>query len=66
MGEEKTRKEEERDKKVPTPIESWKTPDNIAAAKEMFLDTQIPSYEIGKAHTMIKRISDYYWLPKCS
>ena len=41
MGEEKIRKKEERDKKVPTlTTESWKTPDNIAAAKEIFY-TQI-------------------------
>ena len=50
MGEKKTRKKEKEDKKVPTlTTESWKTPDNIAAAKEMFLGTQIPSiFEIGK------------------
>ena len=51
MGEEKIRKKEKEDKKVPTPTESWKTPDNIAAAKEMFCGTQIP--EISKAHVFI-------------
>ena len=54
MGEKKTRKKEKRDKNVLTPTESWKTPDNIAAAKEIFLGTQIPStFEIGKACTLV-------------
>ena len=53
MGEKKTRKKEKKDKKVPTlTTESWKTPDDIAAAKEIFLGTQIPStFEIGKVCT---------------
>ena len=53
MEEKRTRK------KVKRSTESWKTPDNIAAAKEMFLDTQIiPStFEIGK---VCKLISDSY------
>ena len=59
MGEKKTRKKEKEDKKVPTlTTESWKKPDNIAAAKEMFLGTQI--FEIGKVCTLVMiSIFDY-------
>ena len=62
MGGKKTRKKEKEDKKVPTlTTESWKKPDNIAAAKEMFLGTQIPSiFEIGKVCTLVMiSIFDY-------
>ena len=53
MGGKKTSKKVKRDKMVPTPIESWKIPDNITAAKETFLHTQIPSTsEIGKVCTL--------------
>ena len=49
-------KKVKKDKMVPTPTtESWKIPDNIAAAMEMFLGTQIiPStFETGKACTLV-------------
>ena len=60
MGKRKTRNERVRDKKVPIPTtESWKTPDNIAAAKEIFC-TQVPSTfetRIGKVCTVIINIA---------
>ena len=60
VGGKKIGKKKKRDKKVPTPTtESWKTPDNIAAAKEIFC-TQVPSTfetQIGKVCTVIINIT---------
>ena len=57
MGDKRTRKKEKNDKKVLTPTESWKIPDKLAAAKEIF-HTQVPSpstfeTQIGKTCTVI-------------
>ena len=55
MGDKRTRKKEKKDKKVLIPTESWKIPDKLAAAKEIF-HTQVPSTfetQIGKTCTVI-------------
>ena len=54
MGDKRTRKKEKKDKKVLIPTESWKIPDKLAAAKEIF-HTQVPSTfetQIGKTCTV--------------
>ena len=54
MGEKKARNKRKRDKMVPTPTTaSWRTPDNIAAAKEMFaIQSSYEAEILGMAYTV--------------